>query len=711
MHAPGGPGDDGVERVLELAERLGIQRGYWDVAGQWHDASLPAVLAAARAMGVPLGPLDAEGTLNAVIDALGAFVAERLEPPLEPVAVVWDDDDLVVPVRPRTDPTDLAVDGASVTLTLDGHDGPEPVLAVVVDADAGVVRVRQPADGWPRGRHELRVVVDGQTRTCSVLAAPRRVPQLAEDARLWGVFAPVYAPQDGGGLGAHLGVLDRLAAAIAPRGGRVVGTLPMLATFLDEPFDPSPYSPVSRRWWNEAHLDLTALPELDTAGRALVQRLAAEGGPGGPAAATAGARYDARAQSAAVHEVLAHLVATEDAWPASSRHDLDAFVAERPDVEQYGRFRAVARRLGSGWQGWPAELRGRPLGDDDLLDDDRALARAHVIAQFLLDRQLRELAESCAARDVRLYLDLPLGCHGGGYDTWRHPDQYLWGVSVGAPPDEFFDQGQDWGFPPLSPLALREDGYRHLGEVLAGHLAVAGVLRIDHVMSLYRLFWVPSGLGPTQGVYVHYRTDELFALLCIEAARHDCIVVGEDLGTVPTEVRDAMEAHGLLGMYVAEFAVPDWPGAAVEHPSHRQVAFVDTHDTPTFAAWLVAERDERPVQVANLASHLLHHGHPAGGEGEGAEGEAAPLLGGLLDLLGASESPLVLVALEDLWGDHEPQNIPGTLPDRPNWVHRYPGSVDELLDRPAVARVLADLQGSRLAAHVNARAFEGAPSA
>jgi 4-alpha-glucanotransferase len=672
-------------RARDLAERLGIQRGFWDVAGQWHDAPMWATLAAAAAMGVAVDP---DGRLDEAVAAMEHFVTQHLEPVVEPVAVVWDDEPLVLAVRAASVP-------AKVTIELD-LDTARHELAF--DHADGAVRVAQPSGGWPRGRHRLRIDVNGETHTTVVLAAPRRVPGPANNARQWGVFAPVYAPQGGGGLGAHLGVLDQLGRAIAALGGQVVGTLPMLATFLDAPYDPSPYSPVSRRWWNEAHLDVAALPELDAAGRSLVARLAAEGGPAGPVAAAGGERFDARAQSAAVHEVLAHLVATFDTWPAASRAALEEWLAVHPDAADYGRFRAAAHRYGTGWQAWPAEVRDRALTDDD---GDPGLARRHVVAQFLLARQLRELATSLSSREVALYLDLPLGSHGGGYDTWRHRDLYVWGAAVGAPPDEFFVEGQNWGFPPPSPVALRADGYAHLAQVFAGHLAVAGVVRLDHVMALHRLYWVPDGRSAREGVYVHYRLEELFAVLAIEAGRHECMVVGEDLGTVPDEIRAAMADHGLLGMYVAEFEVPEWPGGPVGLPSAVQAAFIDTHDTPTLAAWLADDRDGRAVQIDNLRATVAGHGHldesNLGGEDSGE------LTAGLVNLLGASPSPLVLISVDDLWGETEPQNVPGTPADRPNWVHRYPYTVAELAADERVRRILGDLQGSRLDAHLRAQ--------
>jgi 4-alpha-glucanotransferase len=260
----------------------------------------------------------------------------------------------------------------------------------------------------------------------------------------------------------------------------------------------------------------------------------------------------------------------------------------------------------------------------------------------------------------------------------------------------------------MLPAADRQRGHAHFRDCLRHHMEVAGVLRLDHVMGLHRLYWVPDGLDATEGAYVRYPRDELFAVLAVESVRHDCIVVGEDLGTVPDEVRAAMADHGVHGMYVGQFSLPADEGADPLLPASGSVASINTHDTPTFAgfahgldvatrvesSWLDVhdahdEFERRAAQVDNLRRFLTERSllePPA---------DDHALLVGFLRFLGSSEAACVLVNLEDLWGEAHPQNVPGTPVDRPNWVQRFPFELDELADLPRVKEALNVLDRAR----------------
>ncbi len=245
----------------------------------------------------------------------------------------------------------------------------------------------------------------------------------------------------------------------------------------------------------------------------------------------------------------------------------------------------------------------------------------------------------------------------------------------------------------------------------------AGLLRLDHVMGLHRLFWVPDGMDASDGVYVRNATEEQFAVVAIESQRAGCVVVGEDLGTVPDEVREAMDRHRVLRSYVAEFSLPGAPGEEMGRPDHRMVATVATHDTPTFAAFAVGDDLE-----ARRVSGLLdpdHAGHELAGRQRAIDGLVASLerggyldrpgdeqsmLRALVELLGDSESPAVLVSLDDLVGEIEPQNVPGTPADRPNWVLRLSDPLIQVASDPLVVATLDALQRRRLASHGRARA-------
>src|SRR5205085_780734 len=238
--------------------------------------------------------------------------------------------------------------------------------------------------------------------------------------------------------------------------------------------------------------------------------------------------------------VLEELAARFFAHPGDRKGEFDRFVAGKADLETYAAFRAVGDRRGEPWQSWPERLREGTLAPADYDEEDRDY---YLWTQWAAERHVAALAKEARRRGPGLYLDLPLGVHGSAYDVWRERDLFAEGASAGAPPDAFFTKGQNWGFPPLQPDRLRERGYGHLIDCLRHHMSHSGILRIDHVMQLHRLFWIPQGMDAAGGVYVKYPAEELYAVLSVESHRNQAMIVGENLGTVPPEVYEAMDRH------------------------------------------------------------------------------------------------------------------------------------------------------------------------
>ncbi len=257
-------------------------------------------------------------------------------------------------------------------------------------------------------------------------------------------------------------------------------------------------------------------------------------------------------------------------------------------MEDYAAFRAAWDARKAPWPTWPAPARDGLLREGDFGGQAK---RYHLFVQWALHLQLREL--SSGPRKL-LYLDLPLGASYDGYDVWRRRDLFALEASAGAPPDDFFTKGQDWGFPPLHPERSREEGHAYFRECLANQLRYAGTLRIDHVMGLHRFFWIPKGAGPAEGTYVRYPAEELYAVACLESVRHRARIVGEDLGTVPRYVRPAMARHGILRMFVAQFGLSPDPRRALGGIPRACVASVNTHDMPTFASFWKRIGHRRP---------------------------------------------------------------------------------------------------------------------
>jgi len=309
-----------------------------------------------------------------------------------------------------------------------------------------------------------------------------------------------------------------------------------------------------------------------------------------------------------------------------------------------------------------------------------------------------QLAAARASGGAGLMLDLPLGVHPAGYDVWRERGSFLPGSSAGAPPDALNAKGQDWGNPPLHPEGIRAGGYGYVIDSVRRLMAHSRVVRIDHVMGLHRLFVLPPGQEASEGVYIRYRPEENYAILCLESERSGTLVVGEDLGTVPPECRRAMPVHGVYRSYVAQWGIRE---DGLEPPPPDTVASIGTHDMAPFAAWwrgfditerlelgllgaehavrdmAQRERDRTLLVKALVAEGLLARPDP------GAEPEAA-VLGAWLAFLARSEARAVLVFLEDLWGETRSQNIPGTVNEHPNWRRRIPYPLEAMRSLPEV---------------------------
>jgi 4-alpha-glucanotransferase len=685
-----------------LARAFDVQAGYEDAAGRHRRASDEALVAVLRGLGAPIEHADDAP------DALRHEHERHWGRVLEPVHVVWEGERALIRIRlpePRVaGGCRVEIECEDGTMAAWTSDLQQLVVEEAFElGDRRFVQLRVPIPhAVPVGYHTLGVEAAGVRASGWLLCAPARV-HVPEALRTWGAFAPTYALHDAGEAGAgHLGHLRRLVDFIGGMGGGVVGTLPLLAAFLDEPFEPSPYAPASRLAWNEMALDLEALPEATADGE--VRRVMAD--------------WQAhRRESADHHEPWvdhgAHWgrmrpvidrfadIAFGD---ARRRDEMARFAREHADLAGYARFRAVLAAQGCPWHRWPETLREGPLHEGA---GDPAVYRRHLYGQWRLTQQLDALADHARRYGPGLYLDFPLGVHPEGYDVWRERDAFVSGVAAGAPPDDFFTRGQNWGFPPLHPRAIRERGYKYVAACLRSQMRRAGMLRIDHVMWLHRLFFVPDGMEAPQGVYVRYHPDELYAVLAIESHRHRSSVIGEDLGTVPQEVRDRMDQHGVLRMYVLQFETG--PDGVREAPVHC-AASVNTHDMPPFAAYWrgldVQDRVQMGLATADEADDELAQRAKARDalrarvgvdRPDSGDDDAGPVLRGALRDLAAGPARVVLVTLEDLWLEERAQNVPGTGAERPNWRGRIRVPLNALPTTPAVTGPLAEIDERRRA--------------
>ncbi|RLB47422.1 MAG: 4-alpha-glucanotransferase [Deltaproteobacteria bacterium] len=693
---PGGAYYSGIiimadrQRLEELASLYGVEAAYYDALGNHRVGSDEAILSTLRALGADVG---------GHADVPGAIVARRRaswEQLTKEVAVAWGAAAPALAINtPRgatgTVRAELTTE-AGETRSFDYALASLPALGgASVDGQDYEVRRLDLGPPLPPGYHRVRVSAEDQTgaRTVEVtlIAAPERAPMPPVE-RSWGAFLPLYALHSEQSLGAGNATdLLGLIEFISELGGQMLGTLPLLATFLDEPFEYSPYAPVTRLFWNELFVDPRACRELDQSpgARALLdsQSFVAEA-----AALRAEPLVDYRRQYALLAPVIEALAET---FFDGDTAELVAFEEAHPRVRDYARFRAAVDRYGAPTK-FPQRLRDGTITDEDV---DLGRVRYHLYAQLRTTEQIERACAEARKLGIGLYLDMPLGVHADGYDAYREADSLLTGLSAGAPPDPLFTGGQKWGFAPLSPDGMRRSGYRYLRECLALQMRGAGVLRIDHVMGLHRLYCIPEEMSATEGVYVGMPHEELYAVVVLEAHRHGTCLVGEDLGTVPDEVRAAMDKRALHRMYVLPFELrPNEPMIMGDIPV-ASVASANTHDLPTFQGWWsgadidvrremglltddawAAEHRDRDGLTAVLADRL------------GTPHDAAAVLGASLTALAGSDARFLLINLEDLWLEEAPQNVPGTHRERPNWRRKAGLTLEAMREDPRVVDLL-----------------------
>ena len=547
--------------------------------------------------------------------------------------------------------------------------------------------------------------------TQQLIVAPERcvVPaDLLKGRKAVGVFANLYSIRSDRNWGVgDVGDLETLSRWIASIGGSFVGLNPLHA-LLNRGGDISPYGPVSRLWRNPVYIDVDRVPEL-IIGRSADRLRTPE-----IEAALAPLRESSR-------------VEYEQAWAMKSLaldRLFDAFLdlrsrhATHPRVlafnefvergarwlDDYATWMAIAEsRHEWNWKTWPAELQDcRSEAVKRFASAHSRRVDFHKWAQFELDRQLGEVAAGCKENgmEVGLYQDLAVGSSGTGSDAWAHRQLFRDGASIGAPPDPYSDFGQNWGMPPIDPRALQRDRYRYFIQLVRSGFRHAGALRMDHVMGLFRLFWIPEGATGREGAYVKYPAEDLLGILALESQRHNALVVGEDLGVVPPEVPPAMEKWGMLSSKVLYFEREDGGGFKPQSSyPELSLASVNTHDMPTIAgfwagrdiqlrqslglvddagsAGVTAARDQEKRKLLDRLREdaaLPLHEHPS----LGTDG-VAHVKRGLHEFLCNSRSALVALSLDDLGDETEPINVPGVGMDKyPCWSRKMHRTIPEI---------------------------------
>jgi len=731
-----------TEPLDRLTAHYGIEPAFTDNWGRRHEVSTATKRALLAAMGVPVA---SAAELRASLERAEAAAWREVLPP---VAVVREG----APLAPTvTLPAKL---GGRLAWTVETEDGRRRRDAAVV-GELEVVDQRQVAGRerrrlrlplplkLPQGYHRLAVTAGQRPPAAmTLIVTPERAfgpADLGAGQRSWGVTAPLYGlrSEQNWGIG-DFADLGALAQAMAGRGAALVGVNPVHALFPALPERISPYSPSSRRFLNVLRISIEQALHLDwasdlapplAASRAELERLRAAPLVDYPAVA----KLKLRALEQ-LHRAFARCSADSPAG-----RQFRAFQARSgPSLGRQALFDALLEHFERldpaqvSWRGWPASYR-RPDGAAAL-----SFAREHTeriaffeFLQWLADEQLgaAQATARTAGMPIGLYLDLAVGVDPDGADAWAEQEVVASGVRIGAPPDDFSPKGQDWGLAPLAPHALRAQAYAPFVELLRQNMRHAGALRIDHVLGLRRSFWLPPERD-VPGAYVRYPLADLLGLIALESHRQGCVVIGEDLGTVPEGFRATLTEAGLLGCRVLYFEQEE-PGRFRSPASYPEacLASISTHDLPTLRGfWLgrdiewrerlglfadPAQAGRERVERARLRTGLLRL--------LAAEGLLPPKLDpdrppadlpwsvvlALHRALARSPARIVVMQLEDALGVVEQANLPGTMAEHPNWRRRLMVALEELAAEPGVRSLAAAIAEGRREMALDATAAIG----
>ena len=680
-------------RLRALAERLGIAPDYVEQTGRrvrTTDATRERLLSV---MGFDAPTEDAAAGW---LDALDHQERERV---IDPVRVVRRDDARARRVRVRL-PSGMRQAEVEVTLAEEG--GQTWRVAGTVRG-SGVLELPTRA---PYGYHRITVRLDAGAAgsrlaeqsyivvpsSCVTPAMRLQTSAGSRGSTALGIVANLYAlrREHDWGVG-DFGTLTQLVEWAGARGADFVGVNPLHALF-NRGWDVSPYSPVSRLFRNPIYIDVDAVPELghSEAARDLLNAPQARQALG---IVRESPLVDYERVITLKLRILTELhQAFRRGRDGRRKRDYEAFVrAREPELTRFAIWMVIAEDSGiPDWRQWPEALRdaGGPAVQA-FAESHAERVDFHRWLQFEAHRQLHEVARRAGVLGLRVgvYQDLAIGTSPGGSDTWAFPDLFLAGASVGAPPDPLAMEGQNWGLPPISPRALREQEYRYWIQLLRRAFEHAGALRIDHVMGLFRLFLIPDGASGKSGAYIRFPSEELLGILALESVRHDAIVVGEDLGTVPPEVPRALRRWGILSSKVLYFERTTRGFRPPSAYPPLSLATANTHDLPTLAGFWTGRdlvlrqqvgllrtpadvRRARRDRAAEKAALLARLGIEAPRHFQ-ESAFARRLTGAVHEFLCSSPAQLVGMSLDDLIGETDPVNVPGVAPDRyPSWRRR-----------------------------------------
>jgi 4-alpha-glucanotransferase len=718
--------------IERLARLRGIGDAYHDYRGELRYFSLETKAGILRAMGCAV---DDPNALAAELSRLEIYKWRTLLPPIAAANGARIGVDLNIRARDfggRLVWTVNLEQGVRRTGVQSSADCPEIWRGEVEGSWITRRRFELPLE-LPPGYHELEVKIRRRpVSRCPLFLSPSKCYEpdaILNGRRLWGVAVQLYSvrSKDNWGIG-DFKDLDTLIRWLAPRGAGFIGLNPLHALAPADPERASPYSASSRHFLNLAYISVPAVPELQECGAARA-RITDPDFAARLNELRAAPRVDYRGVADVKFEILEllfrHFCDQHLAQSTERATAFRGFVAAGGRLLQlHARFDALDRHFRttrgtpSGWLSWPKEYHD-PDGPAALrfASEQPLQIELYLYLQWLAHEQL--VGAQGLARElgmpIGLYGDYAVGAHPSGSETWVDQTGYRLGAEIGAPPDQLALKGQGWGLPPPDPVVMQSEHLQGFIRLIRNNMRYYGALRLDHVMSLFRLWWVASGLSPTEGAYVHYPLHELLTVLALESARGACLIVGEDLGVVPDEMRRAMAEFGLYHYKVLLFEKQNGRFRSPGEFVRRSLATATTHDMPTLRSFWEARdielrrelklyptqeleqeirhaRDrDRELLLAALQDEGLKPNSPASAAGP----FTLELAHALHIYLARSNATLAVIQIEDLLGMVDPVNVPGTNHEYPNWQRKLTADLDDLVNRADLDSWFADIDRAR----------------
>ena len=679
IHAPA---SDNIDELRRIADANGVATGFWDWYGNWVGVSASTLLKVLGALGLPL---DESSTVGDVHEAMRLTDEREWRRTLPPTIVARQGGGYMFPVH--------VPDGSWVNVQWVLEDGRKGacdqvdryVAPRMIDGEL-VGRATFDVPHWlPLGWHRLVATVEGghvESATLIIVPNTLSLPLLESSRRVWGVNAQLYSTRSASswGIGDAADLAD-LAAVCADKGADFLLINPVHASQPVSPLETSPYLPVSRRWLNPIYIRPESIEEyasLPQASRVTIEQLADETRQ----FATREDLIDRDRSWEAKRKALEIIFDAPRSYHRQSQ--LDRFIERGgSELSNYALWCALVEREGTIELPEDLARSSAPRVELERLElADRV--DFYQWCQWIAAEQL-EHAQHVAREvgmEIGIMADLAVGVHPYGSEKWSRPELFASGMSVGAPPDVYSQQGQNWSQPPWSPRSLAESGYLPLRDMVRAALANAGAVRIDHILGMFRLWWIPDGRAATEGTYVYYDHEAMMGVILLEAQRAGAIVIGEDLGVVEPWVRDYLRERGVLGTSVVWFEKEGsgWP-LRPEHYRDRALAAVNIHDLPPTLGYIrgiqttlrselglltddiETVRAGDRLELEQMRQRLHEYGCI-----DGAEPSEREIVEGLYRYVAKTPSKLVVASLVDAVGDVRPQNMPGTGADQyPNW--------------------------------------------